>query len=295
MMATESLGQCISDDDLHSPTDASDDSVEVKVHPILALSKKNKRKLGEPRKVDAKVSPAKRARKTHQTSLLHHHHHHHNQIVPNSAPSPFRPWSEPPLSQHGDDQPLSLVVRPSVVPTTPSPALCGAKPTVAPPPIRKRIVNSKFSVESLIGEQQPQIPKPPALQTPTKSTPKSPRRTPNVETGRESVASSSGMQRNYKNMTRERRIEANARERTRVHTISAAFDTLRQTIPSYSNSQKLSKLSILRIACSYIVALSRVAGDDYSAGQTAPSVPECVDKVTKTIHAEGKVRKKKDD
>ena len=55
-----------------------------------------------------------------------------------------------------------------------------------------------------------------------------------------------------KRMSREKRILANTRERVRVHEITAAFESLRQTIPSYSNSQKLSKLSILRIACSYI-------------------------------------------
>ncbi|XP_059475686.1 transcription factor Atoh8 [Neocloeon triangulifer] len=289
MMATEIsvLGQhasvCVSDDDLHSPTDASDDSVEVKVHPILALSKKNKRKLAEPRKVanEGKSPPTKRARKLHNTTDLI------RQAVPVSTPSPFRPWSEPPSSHHSDDQPLSLVVRPSAAPVTLSPALCGAKPTVAPPPIRKRLANNKFSVESLIGEQPPpqlqQQPTPPASAKSSKS------RSSNA------TVATPNVQRNYKNMTRERRIEANARERTRVHTISAAFDTLRQTIPSYSNSQKLSKLSILRIACSYIVALSRVAGEDYSEGATAPSVPDCVEKVTKTIHAEGKVRKKKDE
>lgn len=102
-------------------------------------------------------------------------------------------------------------------------------------------------------------------------------------------------QRNYKNMTRERRIEANARERTRVHTISAAFDTLRSAIPSYSNSQKLSKLSVLRVACSYIMTLSRMAGEDYSADQSEQSVADCLEEVTKTIQTEGKVRKRKDE
>lgn len=104
-----------------------------------------------------------------------------------------------------------------------------------------------------------------------------------------------GQHRNYKNMTRERRIEANARERTRVHTISAAFDTLRKSIPSYSQSQKLSKLSVLRVACSYILTLSRIAGDDYSPDQSEPSVNECADEVSRTIQTEGKVRKKKDE
>lgn len=101
--------------------------------------------------------------------------------------------------------------------------------------------------------------------------------------------------RNYKNMTRERRIEANARERTRVHTISAAYEKLRQAVPAYSDAQKLSKLSILRIACSYILTLSRMAGDDYSADGSEPSIDECVEMVTKTIQTEGKIKKKKDE
>lgn len=100
---------------------------------------------------------------------------------------------------------------------------------------------------------------------------------------------------NYKNMTRERRIEANARERTRVHTISAAFDTLRQAIPSYSNTQKLSKLSILRVACAYILTLSRMNGMDYSDDQSAPSVQSCLEEITKNIQTEGKARKRKDE
>lgn len=95
-------------------------------------------------------------------------------------------------------------------------------------------------------------------------------------------------QRNYKNMTRERRIEANARERTRVHTISAAFDTLRKAVPAYSHNQKLSKLSVLRIACAYISALSAAIEPD-------GDLPAAVETVTQTIHTEGKLRKKKDD
>lgn len=102
-------------------------------------------------------------------------------------------------------------------------------------------------------------------------------------------------QRNYKNMTRERRIEANARERTRVHTISAAFEKLRSSVPAYSNTQKLSKLSVLRIACSYIMSLSRIADMDYSEDQSAPPIGDCVDALTRTIQTEGKLRKKKDE
>ncbi|KAH0948828.1 hypothetical protein HN011_011184 [Eciton burchellii] len=104
-----------------------------------------------------------------------------------------------------------------------------------------------------------------------------------------------GQQRNYKNMTRERRIEANARERTRVHTISAAFDTLRRAIPAYSHNQKLSKLSVLRIACSYIMTLSHVLGKDEDAAAKKNDLSACVDLVSKTIQTEGKLRKRKDD
>ncbi|XP_011056391.1 PREDICTED: uncharacterized protein LOC105147218 isoform X1 [Acromyrmex echinatior] len=107
-----------------------------------------------------------------------------------------------------------------------------------------------------------------------------------------------GQQRNYKNMTRERRIEANARERTRVHTISAAFDTLRRAIPAYSHNQKLSKLSVLRIACSYIMTLSKVLGKDGEVIATKNNdadLSSCVELVSRTIQTEGKLRKRKED
>lgn len=105
-----------------------------------------------------------------------------------------------------------------------------------------------------------------------------------------------GQQRNYKNMTRERRIEANARERTRVHTISAAFDTLRRAIPAYSHNQKLSKLSVLRIACSYIMTLGKIVDiTDEGEPINGASLGACVDLVSKTIQTEGKLRKRKED
>lgn len=56
-------------------------------------------------------------------------------------------------------------------------------------------------------------------------------------------------------MTRERRVEANARERQRVHTITAAFDTLQAAIPTEEKDVKLSKLSVIKIATAYIMAL----------------------------------------
>ncbi|CAK9821728.1 Transcription factor Atoh8 [Anthophora retusa] len=104
-----------------------------------------------------------------------------------------------------------------------------------------------------------------------------------------------GQQRNYKNMTRERRIEANARERTRVHTISAAFDTLRRAIPAYSHNQKLSKLSVLRIACSYIMTLGKIVNTPEDEATNGASLGACVDLVSRTIQTEGKLRKRKED
>ena len=97
---------------------------------------------------------------------------------------------------------------------------------------------------------------------------------------------------NYKNMTRERRVEANARERSRVHTISAAFESLRRAVPSYSYNQKLSKLAILRIACSYIMALSKLANVDICEKANNFSFIDCVDLCTQTIQTEGRARRR---
>ncbi|XP_067132891.1 transcription factor ATOH8 [Centruroides vittatus] len=98
--------------------------------------------------------------------------------------------------------------------------------------------------------------------------------------------------RNYKSMSRQRRIEANARERTRVHTISAAFESLRRAVPAYADSQKLSKLAILRIASTYILSLACLNNLDYSRDQKRPTFSECVDLCTKTIQAEGRTRRR---
>ncbi|XP_054720842.1 uncharacterized protein LOC129230466 [Uloborus diversus] len=101
-----------------------------------------------------------------------------------------------------------------------------------------------------------------------------------------------GRPRNYKSMSRQRRIEANARERTRVHTISAAFENLRRAVPAYAHNQKLSKLAILRIASAYIVALACLNKQDYSQEQSRPALAECVEQCTRTIQAEGRSRRR---
>lgn len=91
-----------------------------------------------------------------------------------------------------------------------------------------------------------------------------------------------------------RRLLANARERTRVHTISAAFEALRKQVPCYSYGQKLSKLAILRIACNYILSLAQLAELDYSSDHSSLNFSQCVEQCTKTLQAEGRSKKRKE-
>ncbi|XP_030631542.1 neurogenic differentiation factor 6-B [Chanos chanos] len=53
-----------------------------------------------------------------------------------------------------------------------------------------------------------------------------------------------------------RRMEANARERSRMHGLNDALESLRKVVPCYSKTQKLSKIETLRLAKNYIWALS---------------------------------------
>jgi len=289
-----------SHDDLHSPTDASEDSVEVKFTPIS----KNKRKSSEPSRVvpESEQGPLKKRYRYEQI-----------QESEELNKSHFRPWAPQPSSVDVKPNPADILVRHPGVTTLHRAihsseieqdqplALIAKKPSTPiinssqkPKPSKVQLSSPyETSIESLIKKTQISrisqtqtsigvVPLPQSSSaSSTTSTPKSP--------------SSKLSQRNYKNMTRERRIEANARERTRVHTISAAYDTLRKAIPSYSNTQKLSKLSVLRVACSYILTLSRMTGEDFSADQSEPPVQDCIDAVTRTIQTEGKLRRKKEE
>lgn len=103
-----------------------------------------------------------------------------------------------------------------------------------------------------------------------------------------------GVSSEIKAIQQTRRLLANARERTRVHTISAAFEALRKQVPCYSYGQKLSKLAILRIACNYILSLARLADLDYSADHSNLSFSECVEQCTRTLQSEGRSKKRKE-
>jgi len=87
---------------------------------------------------------------------------------------------------------------------------------------------------------------------------------------------------------KKRRVIANARERSRVHTISAAFEAVRHQIPAYTCNQKLSKLAILRIATSYIDALSAIVESD-----DKQHVQERINSCTKTLRNETKTKSRK--
>uniref|UniRef100_A0A7N4PUK2 Protein atonal homolog 8 n=1 Tax=Sarcophilus harrisii TaxID=9305 RepID=A0A7N4PUK2_SARHA len=146
-------------------------------------------------------------------------------------------------------------------------------PPVPPPPPPPRPAGSSFSsISHVIYNNSPD------------SAAASPRKRPGESAGASSE---------IKAIQQTRRLLANARERTRVHTISAAFEALRKGVPCYSYGQKLSKLAILRIACNYILSLARLADLDYSADHSNMSFSECVEQCTRTLQAEGRSKKRK--
>lgn len=53
-----------------------------------------------------------------------------------------------------------------------------------------------------------------------------------------------------------KRVQANCRERKRMHTVNSAFDQLRELVPTYPSNRKLSKIDTLRLACTYIQDLT---------------------------------------
>uniref|UniRef100_A0A4W5KGK3 Protein atonal homolog 8 n=1 Tax=Hucho hucho TaxID=62062 RepID=A0A4W5KGK3_9TELE len=115
-----------------------------------------------------------------------------------------------------------------------------------------------------------------------------------VESPRKRLGETSGVITEIRAVQQTRRLLANARERTRVHTISAAFEALRKQVPCYSYGQKLSKLAILRIACNYILSLAQLADLDYTPDNSNMSFRECVEQCTRTLQAEGRSKKRKD-
>lgn len=341
--SSENGDDMLMDQQPHSPTAASEDSVEVKVTPISVP--KNKRKSTEPLRLvsDIDLGPIKKRIRYDETYRTCESVKSEDNQSSDVMKNHFRPWAPNTDLQSDDetsqnipnpaevflrhpgvttlhrpppdtspihfeqDQPLALVLKKLVNQNSinhnqqnhhhhqSSPSTSSSVYQVSPP----LNTESPETISSSMLQMQ-QIQNLPLNVSCSSALPSSSTSSQTSTSGGggsgggQCGQSHSQQQRNYKNMTRERRIEANARERTRVHTISAAFDTLRKSIPAYSNAQKLSKLSVLRISCSYILLLSRIAGMDYSEDQSEPPISECMDLLTKTIQTEGKLRKKKD-
>ena len=55
---------------------------------------------------------------------------------------------------------------------------------------------------------------------------------------------------------------------------------------------KLSKLSVIKIATTYIMALSRMAGHDYTEDQSAPPVEEVIKHCSEVIETESRIKKR---
>lgn len=92
-------------------------------------------------------------------------------------------------------------------------------------------------------------------------------------------------------LTHNKRLVANARERERVHNLTAAFEALRRVLPMYGDQEKLSRLSILRIACSYVLVLGALNELDFSQGQNAYTLNEAFHMLSYTILNELKRKK----
>lgn len=296
-------------------TDSSEDSIEIKLTPIVIP--KNKRRTHEPLKVASHESdvPLKKRIKyetffSNGAWLTHNDTDDKSKV---SSQNPFRPWI--PTDTNIDEvQNLGEILPRHPGVTTFHRAVTPQNTDLVQIQEQPLALVSKKSNE-LLAQQQQYTNNTVEIKTRVNLKQKAPLQSTDdnnkIDTKTErsslstaSVCSNSNSntnslrtqnQRNYKNMTRERRMEANARERTRVHTISAAFEKLRNAIPTYSNSQKISKLNVLRVACSYILTLSRISGEDYSLDQSEPTIGECLEEITKNIQTEGKVRKKKDE
>ena len=114
---------------------------------------------------------------------------------------------------------------------------------------------------------------------------------PNTEGVKRLKQTTSKKDNSWRQNTRSRRLVANARERSRIHILSDAFENLRRAVPSYSQDQKLSKLAILKLATYYISALANLAESDTSA-RSLKQFADCVAHCTNALQTEGRSRRK---
>uniref|UniRef100_A0A8C9V7Z3 Protein atonal homolog 8 n=1 Tax=Scleropages formosus TaxID=113540 RepID=A0A8C9V7Z3_SCLFO len=180
---------------------------------------------------------------------------------------------------------------------TEEPAAGGLRERAAPPPAADRVLylrdaNAALDMTIRAFAASGASPEPSAAE-PARSSEPRPQPRIRAASPRRRPSETSGVVTEIKAVQQTRRLLANARERTRVHTISAAFEALRKQVPCYSYGQKLSKLAILRIACNYILSLAQLADMDYTPDQSNMSFTECVEQCTRTLQAEGRSKKRK--
>lgn len=73
-------------------------------------------------------------------------------------------------------------------------------------------------------------------------------------------------------LKRNRRLKANDRERNRMHMLNTALEKLREVLPSFNESGKMTKIETLRFAHNYIWALSETVKTLDSGGTITTSV-----------------------
>lgn len=69
-------------------------------------------------------------------------------------------------------------------------------------------------------------------------------------------------------LSKYRRKTANARERSRMREINEAFESLRRAVPVPRESEKLTKISTLRLAMRYISALTQLLSEPESDAES---------------------------
>ena len=68
---------------------------------------------------------------------------------------------------------------------------------------------------------------------------------------------------------RQKRLDANDRERERMGKLNCAFDSLRHLLPKHGNDRELSKFETIQIAKNYIKALNRMLEEDEATSQNS--------------------------
>ena len=81
---------------------------------------------------------------------------------------------------------------------------------------------------------------------------------------------------------RQKRIDANDRERQRMGQLNVAFNHLRNVLPKHNNDRELSKFETIHLAKNYIRALNEMLSQAEMAQNSTPSLPSSTTSATST-------------